>query len=206
MTWLKICGITRVADAVCCRDAGADAIGFVFAPSPRQVSFEQAHQICRAVPDIIKVGVFVDAPLMAIQELRCRLGLDVIQLHGGETNEYCRQLGGAVIKALRPKSAVELQQMDRYIDVWKILVDAYDPGRMGGTGVTVTSEILDHLNDLERIILAGGIGPENAGDILSSYSPFGLDCSSRLESSAGIKSHEKIISVCQQVKGAHYEK
>lgn len=206
MTWLKICGITRIEDAVCCRDAGADAIGFVFAPSPRQVAVEQAHDIVRVVRDIVKVGVFVDAPIRDVEEVRRQLDLDVVQLHGRESNEYCRQLGGAVIKALRPQSSVELQQMDHYIDVWKILVDAFVPGQPGGTGLAVAGEILDNIKSFDRVILAGGIGPENAGAIINACSPFGLDCSSRLESRPGIKAHEKIDAVCHQVKGIRYEK
>jgi phosphoribosylanthranilate isomerase len=206
MTWLKICGITRVEDAVRCRDAGADAIGFIFAASPRQVSLAEVRTISQAVPNMIKVGVFVDAPLAEVQELRRQLELNIVQLHGRETNDYCRRLGGVLIKAIRPQSPIDLQQMDQYIDVWKILVDACVPGQMGGTGLTISSEILDSLKNRESIILAGGIGPENADTIVSTYHPFGLDCSSRLEKSPGVKDHAKIELLCNQVKGRHYEK
>jgi len=147
----------------------------------------------------------VDAPLEQVQQQRRQLGLDIIQLHGRESNDYCRQLGGVVIKAIRPQSAFDLHDIDRYIDVWKILVDAYAPGRMGGTGREVTAAVLHGIADFSRIILAGGIGPDNAKAMVDTFRPYGLDSSSRLEANPGVKDHEKIKSLCTQVKGSAYE-
>ncbi len=198
MTWLKICGITRLEDALLAESLATDAVGFIFAPSPRNITALAAKKITRSLRTIAKVGVFVDAPSEQVMELRKTLGLDMVQLHGAESPDYCRKLGGTIIKALRIKCVEDLAMSEEYSMVWKILLDAYVETQLGGTGKTLDID-LDSI-DAKRIILAGGIGTENAVMIIKRVHPFGLDCNSKLEITPGIKDSEKIREMITLVK------
>jgi phosphoribosylanthranilate isomerase len=201
MTWLKICGITRIEDAILIESLGVDAIGFIFAPSPRRVTLAKALEISRSLSSICKVGVFVDTPLEQVVTIRKTLSLDMVQLHGRESPEYCKNLGGVIIKALRPRDESELDGIDRYSMTWKLLLDAFVTGRMGGTGKMVDGTLLEKIVSPDRFILAGGIGVENAVSIIQHVMPFGLDCNSSLETNPGIKDSEKILEIVKLVKG-----
>ena len=196
--WLKICGITRHSDALRAQECGADAIGFVFADSPRHIDVAKAEKISRKI-HIPSVGVFVNEKLEHILEIRKRCALDIIQLHGDETPEFCEALGGAIIKAFRVKNKETLEKIKSYTNIWKILLDAYVPGKAGGTGKRIDSQYLTG-KDLSGIILAGGIKPDNVEFILQQFKPYGLDVSSGIEESPGIKDLNKMENLIKTVK------
>ncbi len=189
--WVKICGITRREDVVLAKELGADAAGFVFAPSPRRITAEKAADICGSLNGIAKVGVFVDAPLQDIKQIRRQCRLDIIQLHGDESPQYCRDLGGCVIKALSFKDRNTLDGLYGFNGVWRIILDAHVKGRRGGTGRRIKNLLLQEISDFSRIILAGGLNADNVSEI-KPYHPFGIDLSSGVEKSPGIKDAEKM--------------
>ena len=195
----KICGMTRRKDIDWAVECGADCIGFVFAPSPRQLSPDQVRQLTHRLVGVQTVGVFVDQSVQAVSEIRSYCQLDRIQLHGGESPEYCEQLGGSIIKAFRMQNADSLQAFRRYPESITLLLDAYEPERAGGTGRRISLAILDQINDFSRIILAGGVGPDNARTLIERYHPYGLDMNSALESSPGIKDHDAIRKAAKQL-------
>ena len=192
---MKICGITRLQDALLAESLGASAIGFVFAASPRRVDMDRAADIARAI-SIEKVGVFVNAGLDTVLETKRACGLDVIQLHGDESPHFCRAVGGRVIKALRFKDESVLHRAQDFGNVWKILLDAYVPGIFGGSGQSIKSGLLRQVADFSHIILAGGIAASNVKEFMSHH-PFGLDVSSGVESEAGIKDEAKMNGLFQ---------
>jgi phosphoribosylanthranilate isomerase len=196
--WVKICGITRLQDALAAQALGASAIGFVFAPSPRQIDIVNAAEIAHFIK-IAKVGVFVDSSPMIIQNAVERCHLDIIQLHGNETAEFCSTMHGRSIKAFRFKDETVLCEMKKYSGLWKLLLDAYSPGKMGGTGVTINHNLLHRIDNFCDIILAGGIHEENVRDFLA-YNPFGLDVSSGVESEPGIKDSKKMENLFNIIK------
>ena len=148
---------------------------------------------------IPKVGVFVNAELKKILDIRKRCNLDIIQLHGDESPEFCDALGGTIIKAVRVKNTGSLKKIHLYSNIWKILLDAYVPGKSGGTGKEIDPRFLKDI-DLSNIILAGGINPDNLKKILQQYSPFGFDVNSGIEDSPGKKNHQKMKYVIETVK------
>ncbi|HPG38474.1 MAG TPA: phosphoribosylanthranilate isomerase [bacterium] len=196
--WVKICGITRLEDALFAEALGADAIGFVFAASPRQMTPTAVAEIGKQI-HIPKIGVFVDAGLATVQTIRRQCGLDIVQLHGNESPDYCRELGGAIIKAFRMQNAADWQKTLGYTTVWKILVDAFVPGVAGGTGRQIDAAILQNA-DLSNIILAGGITPGNAADYMTRYKPFGLDVSSGVEDAPGFKNKTLMTNLIRTIK------
>jgi len=196
--WIKICGITRLEDALFAEAQGADAIGFVFAASPRQMTPTATTEIGKQI-HIPKIGVFVDAELDTVRAIRQQCGLDIVQLHGNESPNYCRQLGGAIIKAFRMKNAADWQKTLGYTTVWKILVDAFVPGIAGGTGRQVDAAVLQNA-DLANVILAGGITPDNATDYIARYQPFGLDVSSGVEDAPGLKNKLLMTNLIRTIK------
>jgi len=199
--WVKICGITNKPDAVAVIEAGADALGFVFAPSPRRISAQSAGRIAGSIKGILKVGVFVNPALDEVNTIRRQCKLDVVQLHGEETPQFCNKVGGCVVKAIRLGSEKDLETLDTFRRVWKILLDARHSGARGGTGRAIPPALLDEVADFSNVILAGGVSADNGADLAARYRPFGLDCSSGVESSPGVKDHGKITRFIQTVKG-----
>jgi phosphoribosylanthranilate isomerase len=200
-TRVKICGITRVEDALAAAAAGADAIGLVFAEaSPRLVSVEQARAIIDALPPFITVvGLFVDAPAARIREVLGQLPLDLLQFHGRETPEDCRQFGRPYIKAVHMAPGAELAaEARRYAQAAGLLLDAYDPKLAGGTG-----EAFDWTRvpgDIGKpVILAGGLTPENVARAVQIARPYAVDVSSGVEQSKGIKDAAKIAAFIRNV-------
>ncbi|HEV8355003.1 MAG TPA: phosphoribosylanthranilate isomerase [bacterium] len=181
MVRVKICGISDVENALAAAAAGADAIGFVFAPSRRQVSIERAREIADELPPFVtKVGLFVDAGANVILGHVETVGLDVVQLHGSETPEFCAALGRTVVKAIRVRDASSLASMDRY-RVSAFLLDSYDPEVAGGTGRVFDWDLAARVNGRHRVILSGGLTPENVGEAVARVRPFGVDVSSGVE-------------------------
>ena len=165
-TRVKICGITRPQDGVAAARAGADAIGLVFyPPSPRYVEIEQARQICDALPPFIsKVALFVNADSGTIREVCDAVPIDLIQFHGNECPDYCREQGKPFIKAIRMQDDVDLHhERERYAYAAGLLVDTYKAGVPGGTGETFNWSMIPQ-ELAGEIVLAGGLTPDNVAD------------------------------------------
>jgi phosphoribosylanthranilate isomerase len=189
-TKVKICGITRLPDALAAVEAGADALGFMFYEgSKRNLSPAAAAAIIRALPPFVaKVGVFVNASAETVRAVVAECGLDTLQFHGEETPEFCRQFAPLkVIKAFRIQDAASLKPLpDFAVDAW--LLDSYVAGQRGGTGERFNWELAAQAKELGRpVILAGGLTPENVADAVQQVWPFGVDVSSGVETAPGQK-------------------
>jgi phosphoribosylanthranilate isomerase len=192
MTKVKICGVTSVEDALMAAAAGADAIGLNFhPPSPRCVTVEVAAAIAAALPSHVwRVGVFVDRPRDAVQSVAAQVGLDVLQFHGSESAELCSGWSCKTIKAVRVRDATTLARATGYA-VDFILADAYVENLHGGTGERVPPEWLSGIPP-ERLILAGGLTPENVTAAIRAIRPALVDVASGVEYAPGRKDREKV--------------
>ena len=203
-TRVKICGITRPEDADAAEQAGADAIGLVFyAPSPRNVTVEQAARIARRVPAFVTVvGVFVDPSADFLAGVLERVPLDLLQFHGREPPRDCASAGRPYMKALRVGPEVDLAaEAARYPHSRAILVDSYVPGVVGGTGQIFPWERVRAVRD-RPIVLAGGLALDNVAKAIRAVRPFGVDASSSVESSKGIKDADAIRELVRIVRAA----
>jgi phosphoribosylanthranilate isomerase len=192
MTRVKICGVTRLADALHAARAGADAIGLNFYPrSPRCVSLAVAAEIAAALPSgVCRVGIFVDASRDEIGAIAERIGLDAIQFHGDEPPALCEGWGRTTIKAVRVVGPAALAGAAAY-PVDYLLADAHVPGQPGGTGRRVPLEWLTGVPSA-RLIVAGGLTPETVADAVRRLHPAAVDVASGVESAPGIKDPEKV--------------
>ena len=188
MTKVKICGITNVRDAEHALECGADAIGFVFADSPRRISVKIAREITQALgPWVISVGVFVNESQKKILEVVSQCQLSAIQLHGDETASYARSLTGCkVIKAFRIADKNDLKMTHGY-DVDAYLLDTKVNGIYGGSGKCFDWKMLRSGSVPKPYILSGGLNPKNINDAVRMLSPYGVDVSSGVEKSPGKK-------------------
>jgi phosphoribosylanthranilate isomerase len=195
VAFVKICGITNAGDARVAADAGADAVGFIFAESPRRVGIEEARGISVALPEnTIRVGVFVDEESAEILRISREVGLDLAQLHGDETPETVtalREAGLKVMKALRVESAATLEALDEY-EADLFLLDAYSARARGGTGERFDWGVAKSLKGRDNIVVSGGLGPENVHEAVEFFEPFGVDASSSLEDGPGRKNGELV--------------
>lgn len=193
-TRVKICGITRLEDALAAVELGADALGFVFhKPSPRFIEPEKAGEIISGIPRLVTtVGVFVDYPAGELRRIVAAIGLDRAQLSGDETPDYCRNLGNSYIKAFRLSSAADLEKIREYDTGGDILLDSYVKGVPGGTGATFDWEWAAMARSHGRVILAGGLKPENVGEAIRVAAPYAVDVSSGVESAPGVKDYGKL--------------
>lgn len=200
---VKICGITRIEDALAAVAAGADALGFVFyAQSPRAVEPEQAAGIIRRLPPFVTtVGLFVNEARTRIEEVTRYCGLDMVQLHGDESPEECRIPGRRVVKALRVRDAESLKAAGRY-DVAGLLLDAWSGEVYGGSGQTFDWTLLRNFASRRPVILAGGLTPDNVGEAIRSVRPFAVDVSSGVEAAPGRKDPRKIRAFIDVVNKA----
>ncbi len=197
---VKICGIMDVSTALAAVEAGADALGFVFARSNRQVDREDARSICSKLPPFMsRVGVFVNAPAAMVEETADFCGLDTLQLHGDESPEYCRAFKYKVIKAFRIKDAASLEGIKSY-QCAAVLLDSFVPGVPGGTGRSLDWTIAREVTGT-RVILAGGLNPENVKQAVQVARPYAVDVSSGVES-GGKKDIEKIRLFIKRVREA----
>lgn len=200
----KICGITRVEDALAAVAAGADAIGLVFyAPSLRAVSLERAREILRALPPFVTtVGLFVDATRGEIEALLEALPLDLLQFHGDETPADCEGFGRPYMKALRVRPGLDLHaQAQRYAGAQALLLDTFVPGVPGGTGESFDWDLVPH--DLAKpVVLAGGLTPENVGEAIRRVRPFAVDVSGGVEQARGVKDAAMIEAFIRAVRHA----
>ncbi|MHB8896930.1 MAG: phosphoribosylanthranilate isomerase [Candidatus Geothermincolia bacterium] len=207
--WVKICGITRLEDAVSAARFGADAVGFVFAKSPRRVTPDAAREIAHEMPDgPAKVGVFVDCPLEEVIAIAEHVRLDMVQLHGDEGYEYCSALGGRAIKAMRVGGTIDIARATRYAQEGAcdaLLLDAFDPSRNGGTGRTFDWKMVKLIEGSPRVIIAGGLGPANVGEAVKMARPYGVDASSGIEKSPGVKDPVLMYKFIEKARKADYE-
>ncbi|MED5492460.1 MAG: phosphoribosylanthranilate isomerase [Pseudomonadota bacterium] len=202
MTRIKICGITREQDALAAAAAGADAIGLVFyAPSPRAVDAAQAARIVAALPPFVTtVGLFVDAEPAAVRAVLAEVPLDLLQFHGEESDDYCRQFGRPYLKAVRVRSADQLQGVAaQWPGAAGILLDSYKPGVPGGTGEVFDWRLVPRERDW-NLVLAGGLAAGNVRQAIDEMQPWAVDVSGGVEAAKGIKDVAKINAFVQEVK------
>jgi len=203
-TRVKICGITRVEDALAAAQAGADAIGLVFEPkSPRYVGFKQAAAIACALPPYVTVvGLFVDAAPETVHEALRHVNLDLLQFHGNESPEYCRAFPKPYVKAIHMTSDVDLHAEERrFAAAAGLLLDSYSKAAAGGTGEAFDwGRVPKDLN--KPIILAGGLALENVTDAIRKLRPYAVDVSSGVEQTKGIKDTNKIAAFIAAVRNA----
>jgi phosphoribosylanthranilate isomerase len=200
--FVKICGITRPDDARMAVVHGAHALGFIFWPdSPRVVSPDKAREIIAALPRAVTtVGVFVNQSLDYIREVAKKAGLAAVQLHGDETPQFAEQIALPVIKAIAVSGAMPL--LDQWPSDVMMLVDARDPFRRGGTGVIADWGAAAELASRRRTLLAGGLTPDNVAGAIARVQPYGIDVSSGVEKSPGIKDHDKLAAFLAAVRMA----
>ncbi len=201
---VKICGITRLEDALFAAKAGADALGFVFYDkSPRHVTAAQAATVCRALPPFItRVGLFVDASAEFVQSVLQTVPLDLLQFHGDETPAYCAQFGKAYIKAVRVTAATDLLKYAADFDAASgLLLDACVAGVPGGTGEVFDWKLIPE-NLPKPIVLSGGLTPGNVGDAVRQTRPWAVDVSSGVESAKGIKDMHKVAQFIANAKAS----
>ena len=215
-TRVKICGITRVEDGVAAARAGADAIGLNFwSATPRCVNFEQACAIVAALPAFVTVvGLFVDPQPETVRSTLAQVPLDLLQFHGNEAPELCASFGRPYIKAVPVKPETDLlEYASRFSGARALLFDAHQPGGApGGTGKTFDWNVLPpQLTDASsrRLILSGGLTPDNVAAAIRQLHPWGVDVSSGVELTGedgrprkGIKSQAKIVAFVREVRNA----
>ena len=191
----KICGITNLDDANVSVENGASALGFIFyKKSPRAISIENAKSISKQLSNtIIRVGVFVNHEKDFINEAISEVPLDMIQLHGDETPDFCNQFDVPILKALRIKNEASLSVMDQY-DVAVFLLDTFSNDQYGGTGETFDWSVLNQ-KFKTPIILSGGLNPKNILDAIDAINPSAVDVNSGVESSPGKKDYNKLKSL-----------
>ena len=194
MGMIKICGITNLEDASAAVEYGANALGFIFHPeSPRSVTPDTTREIISSLPPfVVTVGVFVNMDSSEVCKTASYAGLNVIQLHGSESPEdyvSCRK----VIKAIRVKDLSDLEAINGYKKASAILLDTYSKDIVGGTGQIFNWEIAVEAKKFARIVLAGGLTPENVEEAVKMVQPYGIDVASGVEGAhAGRKDHKKL--------------
>lgn len=190
MTKIKICGITNKIDALAAADLGVEMLGFVFyGKSKRNVSPDTARDIINELPgSILKVGVFVDEEKNKILDIAADVSLDILQLHGDETPEYCASFkdGYKVMKAFRVKDRTSLKTVNDYMTDY-YLFDSYQKSSAGGNGKAFDWKLLKDFEILKPFILSGGLDPENVGKAIMEMAPYGVDVSTGVESAPGKK-------------------
>jgi phosphoribosylanthranilate isomerase len=205
MTQVKICGITSKEDAMCAADCGAVALGFIFyPPSPRYIKPEDAQKIIGALPkDIVKVGVFVNEKPTEIKRVMEYCGLDMTQLHGDETPEYCLELpADLIIKAIELKNEDDLNNALNY-DVAALLVDSRHAGLYGGTGRKTNWNLACRIKNKKPLILSGGLNEKNVAEALKVVAPAALDINSGVESEPGKKDHAKLARIFDIIRAVY---
>ena len=201
-TWIKMCGMTRAEDAIAAAEAGADAIGFVFAASPRKVEPSVARAIGRVLPPhVLRFGVFVDETPATIGHIIEEAGLDRVQLHGFEEPMVREVAGTRMVKAFRVVDESVLEEIRSWSPDFFFL-DTFSRHAAGGTGETFDWSIARRAAALGRLVLAGGLDSGNVGRALYEVRPFGVDVSSGVEDSPGRKNPEKMRAFVQAVRDA----
>ncbi len=209
--FIKICGITHIEDALVAVEAGADALGFNFyRKSPRFVEKEKVLEILEDIPpSVLKVGVFVNESEDLVQDLSQVLSLDYLQFHGDETPYYCEQFATPYWKAFR-LHAESVEKSEKTFDLMKkyhcdyYLIDTFSEDVFGGTGKTGNWALAREAKKMGKIILAGGLTPDNVEEAIRTVQPDGLDVASGVEERPGKKSREKIELFISRARASRY--
>jgi phosphoribosylanthranilate isomerase len=202
MVRVKICGITSIEDARAAVAAGADALGFVFAASPRRATPERAREIVAQLPPFVStVGVFVDETPARIREIVAVCGLGYVQFHGSESPAVTNEFGPRTIKAVRVRTKDDLLGLERY-RVGAFLLDAHAAGIAGGSGTTFPWELARRARLPAALILSGGLTPGNVAEAIRIVRPCAVDVSSGVESAPGKKDHELVREFIRRAKTA----
>ena len=196
---VKICGITRADDAAAAVECGARALGIVFWPgSPRCLDPYRARAIAATLPPFVTtVGVFVNQPADYVSHVARLVRLGAVQLHGDETADYVARIAAPAIKAV----TVGDPQLSAWPSRTLLLVDVHDPEKRGGTGRTVDWSAAARIAAQRRVLLAGGLTPENVAEAIACVRPFGIDVSSGVEKSPGVKDHGRLRALFEAVYG-----
>ncbi|HKC56173.1 MAG TPA: phosphoribosylanthranilate isomerase [Vicinamibacterales bacterium] len=200
--FIKVCGITRLTDALHAVEHGATAVGFVLWPrSPRAITVERAADIIAELPsNVMTVGVFVNEPVDAIRQVVERARLTAVQLHGDEPPAYADALDWPVIRA------ISVNDIDEASEAWSpdtaLLVDNIDPIRRGGTGAAIDWSQAAGIAQKRRVVLAGGLTPDNVASAIRAVRPYGVDVSSGVESAPGVKDFDKVAQFIANARGA----
>ena len=199
--FVKICGITRLEDALAAAQCGADALGFVFWPdSPRWIDPYRAQSIVAALPrPVTPVGVFVNQPVEDVNNAAAVARLATIQLHGDETPDYAAKMDRPVLKAMNVAAASDSAVDETWPSPAMILLDAHDPVKRGGTGQTIDWAAAAAVAARRRVILAGGLTPENVALAVDRVHPYGIDVSSGVERAPGIKDHGRLRALFEAI-------
>jgi len=202
MVKVKICGITNLDDALAAIECGADALGFVFAPSPRQVTTEAARDIVTKLPPLIcRVGVFVNSELAQVQETMSLCNLGLAQLHGNEDPDYCATLFPKAIKVFTADSLPSGQELTRY----RVAAYMLDKDKRASTSDAERNrlwQLARGLRDYGPVILAGGLTTETVGQAIEVAHPYAVDVSSGIEAEPGKKDHDKLRAFIAAVKSS----
>ncbi|HEX9592053.1 MAG TPA: phosphoribosylanthranilate isomerase [bacterium] len=206
VTRVKICGITSMEDALMVAAAGADALGFVFyRKSPRYITPDNAAAIVRQLPPFVTVvGLFVDESGARVDSIRRQVGLDCLQFHGRESQNYISQFSCRVVKAVRVAERKSLDEVARF-QVNAVLLDGFRAGEAGGTGTAFDWTWLGGFATSARLILAGGLTPDNVRDAIAICRPYGVDCSSGVEKSPRVKDPGLVRAFVRAVHDADRE-
>jgi phosphoribosylanthranilate isomerase len=200
--FIKVCGITRLGDALHAFEQGATALGFVFWPtSPRAISPADAREIIAALPSgATPVGVFVNEPAEQVREVVAVTGVKAVQLHGDEVAEDFDIFEGSLLRSVTLDNLGETSRRWPAATTW--LLDAADHVRRGGTGVRIDWDRAAVLARHHKIVLAGGLTPSNIADAIQAVRPFGVDVSSGVETSPGIKDFDKMSTFLASARSA----
>ncbi len=201
MIKIKICGITNLDDALAAADYGADALGFIFyKKSPRSVEPEKAAEIVRRLPPFITpVAVFVNEREEKIRDIQFTTGIKVLQFHGDERPEYCDRFATRVIKAFQVRDKESLKHMAQY-HVAALLLDSYREDLRGGTGTTFDWHLAVVAKTFGRVVLAGGLTPENVAEAVKLVQPYGIDVAGGVEREKGVKDHASLKKFITEVR------
>jgi phosphoribosylanthranilate isomerase len=202
MTWIKFCGTTNLEDALKAASLGVNALGFIFAASPRRIEPDAARKIILSLPEtLLKMGVFVNEEAKEVQRLTDYCGLTALQFHGKESPEYCRRFSLPVYKTIHVKNWESLTDMEKYHAV-SILLDSYSPVQAGGTGNPFPWKIAIAAREKRNVILSGGLNPSNVREAIEKVRPLGVDVCSGIERVPGRKDPSKMIDFVEEVKKA----
>jgi phosphoribosylanthranilate isomerase len=201
MVRVKICGITNLDDALYAADCGADAVGFIFYPkSPRFVEIAKAKDIISKLPPFITtVGVFVNQSINDVANIVSRCNINVVQLHGDETPEYCSKISVKKIKAIRIKDEDSIKDITNY-KVDTFLLDTHSENSYGGTGKVFNWDLAIKAKGYGKIVLSGGLTPDNVKEAIEKVKPYGVDISSGVEERKGKKDREKVKEFIKRVR------
>jgi len=206
-TRVKICGITRLEDALAAAELGVDALGLVFyAKSPRNISAHAAQAICAQLPAFVStVGLFLNPDKALVERVLHEVDIDVLQFHGSESAEFCASFAKPYIKALGVKGVDDVAaRVKPYGGARSILLDSHKTGEAGGTGEAFDWSAIP-VEMRGRIILAGGLNAENVAQAIAQVGPWAVDLSSGVEASPGVKDNDLMIQLMQQIRQVNGE-